>query len=62
MMTLKTYFIQNSNALDNALSVISTNFPSAIQRTFIEMDYSEVSITARTIDFANIEKILAPLM
>ena len=62
MMTLKTYFIQNSNALDNALSVISTNFPSAIQRTFIEMDYSEISITARTIDFANIEKILAPLM
>ena len=62
MMTTKVYYIENTNALDNALTLISTRFPSAIQRDFIEMNYSCVSITARTIDLMSIEHILAPLV
>jgi len=62
MMTTKIYYIENTNALDNALTLISTRFPSAIHRNFIEMNYSCVEITARTIDLANIERILAPLV
>ena len=62
MMTSKTYYIENSIALTNALAMISLRYPSAISRTYIEMDYSEVSITARTVNFASIERILAPLM
>ena len=62
MMTTKVYYIENTNALDNALATISNDYPSAIHREFIEMNYSCVEITARTIDFACIKKILAPLV
>ena len=62
MMTTKSYYIQNSNELDNALGVISHNYPSAIHRNYVEMNYSCVEITARTIDIASIENILAPLV
>ena len=62
MMTTKVYYIENSDALTNALNFISHEYPCAIQREFIEMNYSCVEITARTIDFASIEHILAPLV
>ena len=62
MITTKVYYIENTNALDNALNVISRNYPSAIRRDFIEMNYSCVEITARTIDLVSIENILAPLV
>ena len=62
MMTTKVYYIENTNELDNALEIISHNYPSAIHRDFIEMNYSCIEITARTIDLASIERILAPLV
>ena len=62
MITTKVYYIQNSNELDNALNTISRNYPSAIHRNFIEMNYSCVEITARTVDFSSIEYLLAPLV
>ena len=62
MMTTKTYYIQNTSDLDVALAKISNTYPSAIQREFIEMDYSEIEITVRTIDVKSIEKLLAPLV
>lgn len=62
MMTTKVYYIQNTNALDKALARISNSYPSAISRDFIEMNYSCVEITARTIDIVSIERILAPLV
>lgn len=62
MMTTKVYYIQNTNELDNALEVISHNYPSAIHRNYIEMNYSCVEITVRTIDLISIEHILAPLV
>ena len=58
----KVYYIQNCNELDNALNVISKNYPSAIHRNFIEMNYSCVEITARVIDIKSIEYLLAPLV
>ena len=62
MMTTKVYYIENSDALTNALNFISHEYPCAIQREFIEMNYSCVELTARTIDIVNIERVLAPLV
>jgi len=61
-METKTYYIQNTNELDEAIETIENNFPCFINREFIEMDYSEVEIKTRLEDIANIEKILAPLV
>lgn len=58
----KVYYIQNSNELDKALNTISRNYPSAIHRDFIEMNYSSIEITARAIDIKSIEYLLAPLV
>lgn len=62
MMVTKVYYIENSNALANALNFISSSYPSAIKQEPIEMNYSVVEITARAIDLFSIEKILAPLI
>lgn len=61
MMT-KTYYIQNLVELDDILDEIEETFPCFIEREYIEMDYSEVSINARDEDIASIERMLAPLM
>lgn len=61
-METKTYYIQNTNELDEAIETIENNFPCFVNREFIEMDYSEVEIKTRLEDIANIEKILAPLV
>lgn len=61
-METKTYYIQNTNELDEAIETIKNNFPCFVNREFIEMDYSEVEIKTRLEDIANIEKILAPLV
>ena len=62
MITIKVYYIENTNALDNTLGIISHNYPSAIRRSYVEMNYSCIEITARAIDLASIEHILAPLI
>lgn len=61
MMT-KTYYIQNLAELDDILDKIEETFPCFVEREYIEMDYSEVSINARDEDIASIERMLAPLM
>ena len=61
MMT-KTYYIQNLAELDDILDEIEETFPCFVEREYIEMDYSEVSINARDEDIASIERMLAPLM
>lgn len=61
-MTTETYYIENSTELTDALEYIEETFPCFVERDFIEMDYSEVSIKAREEDFISIEKILAPLV
>lgn len=61
-MTTKTYYIENTNALDEALERIENDFPCFVEREFIEMNYSQIEINARNEDIVSIENILAPLV
>ena len=61
-MTEKIYYIENTNALDLAIDAITDTFPCFVDREFIEMNYSKITIKARTEDLASIEDILAPLI
>lgn len=61
-MITKTYYIENTNALEDALENITNNFPCFVNREFIEMNYSEIEIKARKEDVVSIERILAPLV
>ena len=61
-MINKTYYIKNSDKLDKALKTIEQKIPCFVARDLIEMDYSQVSISARQEDFVTVETILAPLV
>ena len=61
-MIRKVYFVENTNALDEALEKIVDTFPCFIDRETIEMNYSEIGIFARAEDICGIERILAPLV
>lgn len=61
-MKTKTLYAENTNALDEALENITNDFPCFVNRELIEMNYSEIEITAREEDVASIERILAPLV
>lgn len=57
MKKISTY-VQNSSILDEALQFIATTWPCFVNREYIEMDYSLVTITTRKEDVIKIEKIL----
>ena len=61
-MITKVYYIENTNALDNTLSVLRDSIPCFIKREFIEMNYSVISILARAEDIISVERALAPLV
>ena len=61
-MTEKTYYIENTTELDNALKLIEDTFPCFIEREYIEMNYSQIDIKAREEDIVSIERVLAPLV
>ena len=61
-MTEKIYYIENTNELDNAMDKIENDFPCFTERELIEMNYSKITIKARTEDIKHIEDILAPLV
>ena len=61
-MITKVYYIENSDNLEKALNVLRDSIPCFIKREFIEMNYSEVSVIARSEDFISVERILAPLV
>lgn len=61
-MTKATYFIENTNELEMVLEVLKEVIPCFIEREYVEMNFSEVTITARVEDFATVENYLAPLM
>ena len=61
-MIKKVYYIENSVALDNALAKISEKLPCFVNREYIEMNYSEVTITAKEEDLATVELALALLV
>lgn len=61
-MTEKIYFIENTNALENAMAKIEHDYPCFTERELVEMNYSKITIKARTEDIRHIEDILAPLV
>lgn len=61
-MTKKVYYIENTNTLDMALSILTYDIPCFINREFIEMNYSVVTIICRTEDLLAVERVLAPLV
>lgn len=61
-MTTKIYYIENTIELDKVLNEIIDTYPCFVDRTPIEMNYSEIAINAREEDIASIERLLAPLV
>ena len=61
-MKKATYYIENGVELDAILEMLKVIIPCFIEREYIEMNYSEVTITSRVEDFTTVEKYLAPLM
>ena len=61
-MMNKTYYIENTTELDNALKLIEDTFSCFVKREYIEMDYSQIDINAREEDIVSIERVLAPLV
>ena len=61
-MTTATYYIENCPELDEVLEEIEETFACWLEREFIEMNYSEISLLVRNEDIASVEKMLAPLM
>lgn len=61
-MTKATYYIENTVDLDATLELLKETIPCFINREYIEMNYSQVEITAKTKDFKTVEDLLAPLM
>ena len=57
-----TYYIENSAILDHILSVVKELIPCFVEREYIEMNYSQITITARAEDFVTVENYLAPLV
>lgn len=61
-MTTKTYYIENTPALDDALTTIAQKVPCFFSLSPVEMNFYEVEIEARNEDISTIERILAPLV
>lgn len=61
-MTKKVYYIENANCLEDALEFLINSIPCFVERRFIEMDYSVVTVLCRVEDLINVERILAPLV
>jgi hypothetical protein len=61
-MTTKTYYVENTTELYTALAHIDMLIDCSVEREPIEMNWSELTIQARDIDFPLIERLLAPAM
>lgn len=57
-----TIFVENGSGLDKVLDRIIEIFACFVEREYVEMDYSEVTITARIEDMPYIEDMLSPLV
>lgn len=56
------YYIENSWKLEITLEIIQAAIPSFVSREYVEMNYSQVTITARQEDAWFVEAELAPLI
>ena len=61
-MVEKIYYIENTNALEVALEKLSEKIPCFINREYVEMNYSKITIHARVEDLATVETVLAVLV
>lgn len=62
-MVEKIYFFDNrTENLDERLEELAAVIPCFIDREFIEMDWSKVTIQAREEDLATVERFLADLI
>jgi hypothetical protein len=61
-MVEKIYYIENTNALEVALEKLSEKIPCFINREYVEMNYSKITIHARVEDLATVEIVLAVLV
>ena len=61
-MTKATYYIENTNKLEMILINLKEIIPCFIEREYVEMNFSEVTITARIEDFKTVENYLASLV
>lgn len=61
-MVEKIYFIENTNELEDALEYLTNAIPCFVDREFVEMNYSEITIKANEEDLATVERVLAPLV
>ncbi len=60
-MIEKIYWIENTNELETALDKLDY-IPCFVDREFVEMNYSEITIKARQEDLKTIEKIFAEIV
>lgn len=60
-MIEKIYWIENTNELDIALNKLNC-VPCFIDREFVEMNYSKITINARQEDLKTIEKIFSEIV
>ena len=61
-MGKKTFYIANSEQLDEILLALKDAIPCFINREYIEMDFSQVEIVARIEDWVTVENYLAPIV
>lgn len=60
-MIEKIYWIENTNELDIALNKLNC-VPCFVDREFVEMNYSKITINARQEDLKTIEKIFSEIV
>ena len=58
-MIKRTYYLKNSQLLDDLLGFIGDTVPCFIEREFIEMDHSKVTLQFREADAPYITKQIA---
>ena len=61
-MVEKIYYINNGIELEEVIEFLKDNLPCFVEREFIEMDYSKITINAREEDLRTVERKLAPLV
>lgn len=61
-MVEKSYYIENSWKLEIALEILAAAIPCWVNREYVEMNYSKVTIHARIEDLWFVESELAPLV
>ena len=59
-MTIKCYFLENSDSAARAVDYLANAIPCFIRETLITREGLTVTIEARNEDIATVERVLAP--